>query len=199
MVWANSYGFPQTGVCTSFWDMHHCMSSSRCWRSALVFQGAQSRRLLLRNICCRSVAFVSRRSCDKGHFAASRITEQPVDKTPPPLGKFWIFDSFKLRVPSTEWKYGNVTRFLNVFKVDGKNRGLLRSWGHLSMSEDDINKCIQLLRAFVRPVHGEIWIIKKDGHPTHRSEAIVSNLIDATILNQTSPPYVHEGVGASPE
>jgi hypothetical protein len=84
---------------------------------------------------------------------------------------------------------------MNVFKVDGKNRGLRRSWGHLSMSEEDINRCIQLLRAFVRPVHGEIWIVKKDGHPSHRSETVISNLIDATILNQTSPPYVHEGVG----
>ena len=100
-----------------------------------------------------------------------------------------------MRVPSTEWKYANVTRFLNYFKANGKNRGLRRSWGHLTMSEDDINRCIQLLRAFVRPVHGEIWIVKKNDHPSHSSEMVIGNLIDATILNQTSPPYVHEGVG----
>ena len=63
------------------------------------------------------------------------------------------------------------------------------------MTEEDINSRIQLLCAFVRPFHGEIWIIKKDGHPSHRSELVVNNLTDGTILNQTSPPYVHEGVG----
>jgi hypothetical protein len=113
----------------------------------------------------------------------SPIVEQPADETPPPLGKFWIFDSFQLQVASTEWNYRNVTRFLNVFKVDGRNRWLCRSWGNLTMTEGDINAVIQLLRAFVRPYHGEIWIIKKDGHPSHRSGLVIDNLIDASIHN----------------
>ena len=64
-----------------------------------------------------------------------------------------------------------------------------------TMNEADIERVVQLLRAFVRPHHGEIQVLKHDGHPTHGAHKFVKFLSSASIHDETSPPYVHEGVG----
>ena len=56
-------------------------------------------------------------------------------------------------------------------------------------------RAIQKLRAFVRPVHGEILVLKGDSHPTHKSKHIDDYCDDSGIQKKFSPPYVHEGVG----
>ena len=45
----------------------------------------------------------------------------------------------------------------------------------------------------VRPVHGEIWIVKGDSHSTHK--ALSNYYGEAGMHTQLSPAYVHEGVG----
>jgi hypothetical protein len=107
------------------------------------------------------------------------------DLTPPPVGKIWTFDSLALRVPSAEFANAHtcISRFVNkLLGVPGKRR----SYGHKTMTAEDIEKVIQKLRAFVRPVHGEILVLKGDSHPTHKSKHIDDYCDDSGIQKKLS-------------
>ena len=41
-----------------------------------------------------------------------------------------------------------------------------KSYGHARMTTDVFEALMAKVRAFVRPLHGEIWIGKRDGHPS---------------------------------
>ena len=116
------------------------------------------------------------------------------DKTASPLGMKWAFDSIALRKPSAQWGYMHILRFVN--EIEQPTLGMRRSYGLVSLKSDDISAAIQTHRAWVRPVHGEVMIYKKDGHPTHRGASIESLLANASIVDQETPPYDHEGVGS---
>ena len=100
-----------------------------------------------------------------------------------------MFDTLGLRVPSAQWGYINITRF-----SDRNPNGIKRSYGHISMEAEAFEKLILTMRAFSRPYKGEILVMKKDGHPSHRSYRIQDLFVDSSMVNQESPPYVHEGV-----
>ena len=122
-----------------------------------------------------------------------RAFKAPTDKTPPPIGKRWVFDSLTLRTVSA---LGNkyLTRFVNV--VEGGD-GKRRTYGHKVLTEEALEGCIQKLRAFVRPHHGEIFILKHDGLPALRSHAFADYMADSKMHDEMSPPFVHEGVGGA--
>ena len=117
------------------------------------------------------------------------------DHTPPPIGKKWVFDTLHLRVPSAQFKFMYITRFINI--IDGGN-GKRRSYGHKTLTEDELEGLIQKLRAFVRPYHGEIHIVKHDSLPALTGRKFDEYLDDCSpsLKNETSPPYVHEGIGS---
>ena len=134
--------------------------------------------------------------CDSMKMRRRTFRHNLTDHTSVPIGKKWEFDSIKLRVPSAFKGYVYITRFSNI--IDG-GRGKKRSYGHLLLDSESIEHCLQKLRAFVRPVHGEIWIYRRDGLPAQQSHRIEDYWTDCdpSPLDQTSPPYVHEGVGTT--
>ena len=130
--------------------------------------------------------------CDSAKMRRRAFPHQPSDKTPPPVGKHWVMDELSLRVESAEHKYLYIIRFKNVLP---EGKGKRRSYGLRSMDAAAIEATIQMLRAFVRPIHGEILVVKMDSHPSHRSKHIGDYVNDSGLRRDLSPPYVHEGVG----
>ena len=111
------------------------------------------------------------------------------DTTIPEIGKSFVFDTLGLRVPCAQWAFINITRF-----TDRNPKGIRRSYGHVSMDAAAFEALILTMRAYVRPHTGEIHVMKKDGHPSHRSHLIKDLFVDSSMNNHESPPYVHEGV-----
>ena len=134
--------------------------------------------------------------CDSMKMRRRTFRHNLTDHTPVPIGKKWEFDSIKLRVPSALGGFWYITRFINIIE---NGRGKKRSYGHKLLDSESIEHCIQKLRAFVRPVHGEIWIYRRDGLPAQQSHRIEDYWTDCdpSPFDETSPPYVHEGVGAT--
>ena len=62
------------------------------------------------------------------------------------------------------------------------------------MEAEAFEKLILTMRAYNRPYKGEILVMRKDGHPSHRSYRIQDLFVDSSMFNEESPPYVHEGV-----
>ena len=111
------------------------------------------------------------------------------DKTIPQIGKSYVFDTLGLRTPSAQWGYINITRF-----CDRNPGGIKRSYGHVSMEAATFEALILTMRAYSRPHAGEIHVMKKDGHPSHRSHLIQDLFVDSSMNNHESPPYVHEAI-----
>jgi len=130
--------------------------------------------------------------CDTAKMRRRAIGLPLTDHTPLPIGKKWIFDSIKLRVAAALDKSIYITRFVN--RISGGN-GKRRSYGHKLLDSASIEVLIQKLRAMVRPIHGEILVLRRDGLPAQQSYSIEEFLSDSLIHGETSPPYVHEGVG----
>ena len=112
----------------------------------------------------------------------------PLDTTVPLPGKVWILDELVLDVPSAEHGYTVI-----AVAVD-KCTDLVWDRPQLTQSTADVNETHEMLKNYVRPRHGEIYIIRKDTLPSHRSVAHVSYLASLKIHGQLSPPGVHEGV-----
>ena len=108
-----------------------------------------------------------------------------------PVGKKWVCDSLSLRVPSAEHRY------IKIFLAVDDGSSLAVCFGQLGETEADLQQAHDELRAFVRPHHGEIWIIRKDSLPAHRAQQLRDYLSNAQVRDELSPPYVHEGVGAA--
>ena len=111
------------------------------------------------------------------------------DKTIPEIGKSYVFDTLGLRTPSAQWGFINITRF-----NDRNPKGIKRSYGHVSMEATAFEALILTMRAYVRPHTGEIHVMKKDGHPSHRSHLIQDLFVDSSMNNHEPPPYVHEAI-----
>ena len=84
------------------------------------------------------------------------------DRAPP--GKKWSYDTLTLKVKTAT---GNlyITRFLD------NGSGKKRSYGHKDFTAPTLELLLSLVRAWVRPVHGEIWIGQRDGHPSQRAKS----------------------------
>ena len=120
---------------------------------------------------------------------AFRYKVASLDPTPPQLGGCYVFDVLELRVPSAHT--GTTYVYVAVEKVSGYAlAGAMRGY-----SADDMMAALNEIRARVKPVHGEIQILRMDSHPTHGSKRVRDYLINGQLRIQLSPPYVHEGVG----
>ena len=100
-------------------------------------------------------------------------------------------------MPQLHTKHKYLTRFVNVHSSgdnDTKRLGKYRSYGHAVYDAKSIEGCLQQLRAFLRPTHGEIMVTKCDSHPTHKSKDMDEFRMDSGIFGQFSPPYCHTGV-----
>ena len=117
--------------------------------------------------------------------------QSPEDRTPAPVGKKWTWDSLALRVPSAY--HGFTAIFVAVDSGSKYKFGI----GLLGQSSDDYIKAHNALRAFTRPHHGEIFIVKGDAHSTHRSRALSEYFLTQSTptLKQVGPGQVHEFVG----
>ena len=100
------------------------------------------------------------------------------DNTIPEVGKSYVFDTLGLRVPCAQWAFINITRF-----SDRNPKGIKRSYGHISMEAAAFEKLILTMRAFVRPHTGEVHVMKKDGHPSHRS-LLIQDLFRGLVYEQ---------------
>ena len=113
----------------------------------------------------------------------------PLDPTEPAVGKCWVFDALELRVPDIN---SGVTL---VYAAVEKKSGMTLVGSMHGYSESNMLAALNELRARVRPVHGEVQILRADSHPTHRSVGVRDYLVANQMAKQLSPPYVHEGVG----
>ena len=110
------------------------------------------------------------------------------DKTIPPVGKVWVLDSLKLRTPSL---LGNSVLHRFVCKASRKRR----SFGTKGETSAEITGAIDRMRAFNRPVHGEMMVVKHDQHPAMESHEFQTYTGGEQLLDASSSPYVHENVG----
>ena len=110
-----------------------------------------------------------------------------VDATRAPPGKKWAYDTLTLKVKTTA---GNIyiTRFLD------NGSGLKRSYGHSDFTSATLQKVMGMHRAWVRPTHGEIWIGKRDNHPSQAAKSFQDMLSVAQIHDQATAPYQHEAM-----
>ena len=102
--------------------------------------------------------------CESAKMKRRHFGRSPTDKTPPPAGKRWVGDQLALRVPAAGYGYIALERFVCA------GTGLKMLFGLMSFTTDEIERVQQLLRAKVRPDHGEIHILRADSHPSHKSK-----------------------------
>jgi hypothetical protein len=101
-----------------------------------------------------------------------------------------LLDSLKLRTTSL---LGNSVLHRFVCKASNK-RCSFGTKGE-TWSSAEITQCIDLLRAFNRPVHGELMVIKHDQHPAMESKEFKEYASREQLVDASSCPYVHEHVG----
>ena len=109
------------------------------------------------------------------------------DATRAPVGKKWSYDTLTLKVKTTNGNH-YITRFLD----DGS--GKKRSYGHADFTAETLAKILAVHRAWVRPTHGEIWVGRRDGHPSQRAKTFQDALTDAQMHDETTAPYRHEAM-----
>ena len=127
--------------------------------------------------------------CDSTHFDRPPF-KSIKDGTRPEPGKVWTFDTLALKRPSFFHGIAFVTVYID--RGSGPN-GFAMLFGHKRQNEESIEACTQKLRIAVRPVHGEIAVLRHDGHPAMRSHKWEDFVTDSTIEDQRSAPYCHEG------
>ena len=137
-----------------------------------------------------------RRYCPSQFFTSWEIMVVPGPILVATMHKRWVFDTLTFKVPQFHTKHKYLTRFVKVHSTDSgaKRRGKYRSYGHAVYDEKAVESCLQRLRAFIRPTHGEIMITKCDNHPAYKSKQMDDYRLDSGIHGQFSPPYVHTGV-----
>ena len=109
------------------------------------------------------------------------------DATRAPPGKKWAYDTLTLKVKTTAGHI-YITRFLD------NGSGLKRSYGHSDFTSATLQKIMGMHRAWVRPTHGEIWIGKRDNHPSQAAKSFQDMLSVAQIHDQATAPYQHEAM-----
>ena len=110
-----------------------------------------------------------------------------VDATRAPPGKKWAYDTLTLKVKTTAGHI-YITRFLD------NGSGFKRSYGHSDFTSATLQKIMGMHRAWVRPTHGEIWIGKRDNHPSQAAKSFQDMLSVAQIHDQATAPYQHEAM-----
>lgn len=101
----------------------------------------------------------------------------------------WAFDVLSLPVHAAQ--YGYVDLYRAIEACSGR-RELI---GILSYEVAVLVECMDILRARVRPFHGEIMVTKCVSHPTHKARAFKSYQASNQTYDVNSPAYLHEGVG----
>ena len=114
---------------------------------------------------------------------------EALDSTEPKLGKLLVFDVLELRTPSAH--NGATLVYVAIEKV---SKYALAGVMH-GYSEEHMISALNEIKARVRPVHGEIEIMRMDSHPTHRGKGVRDYMTANQHRMQISPGYVHEGVG----
>ena len=131
-------------------------------------------------------------TCESAKMRRRAFTIKTVaDKTPAPIGKKWVMDELKLRVPTAEYGYTLVAFF--VCATSGRHILV----GMLDETGPSVAAAQGKLKARVRPLHGNVLILKMDSLPAHRSLHVDDVLASQQTDKQLSPPYVHELVGAA--
>ena len=99
-------------------------------------------------------------------------------------------DALELRVPTA----GKGYRYLYRLVDDGSAlRALYGMTGHTA---EDVTVVINKLRAAVKPLHGEIEVLRLDAHPSHKSKHLSLYFAsEQPVHGQFAPGGVHEGVG----
>ena len=117
--------------------------------------------------------------------------QNPEDRTPAPVGKKWSWDSLALRIPTAH--HGYVALFLAVDSTSKKKFVI----GMHGQTAEDYIRAHNALRAYNRPYHGEMYIVKGDSHPSHRSRELGEYFLDrsTSTLKLIGPGQVHEFVG----
>jgi hypothetical protein len=62
------------------------------------------------------------------------------------------------------------------------------------MTTDVFEALMAKVRAFVRPLHGEIWIGKRDGHPSLNARDMREHMAENQIVDQVTAPYRHQSM-----
>ena len=109
------------------------------------------------------------------------------DATRAPIGKKWSYDTLSLKVKTTSGSW-YLTRFLD----DGSNKK--RTYGHTDFTASTLATVLAQHRAWVRPIHGEIWVGRRDGHPSQRAQLFQDALIDGQTHDESTAPYRHEAM-----
>ena len=95
----------------------------------------------------------------------------------------------ELRIPCAHFG------FQHIFLAVDRNTKDTFVVGMLGLTTEDVDAAQGQLRAYVKPMHGDIWIFRKDSLPAHRSLKMQDLLAASQTDNQLSPGGVHEGVG----
>ena len=133
-------------------------------------------------------------ACESAKQKRRAFTIQTLtDHTKAPVGKKWIWDACKLRVPSAQ--HGYVSIFLAV--CDTSNKHFV--CGLLGETAEDYKRAHNQLANFNRPHHGEIHVVRGDTHPSHAAREFRDYCTDSQKHLQLGPPYVHEASAAKSE
>ena len=89
----------------------------------------------------------------------------PLDTTIPLPGKVWILDELVLDVPSADHGFTVI-----AVAVD-RNTDMAWLRPQLTQDADDVNMTHSMLKAFVQPTWGDIFIMRKDSLPAHKSQS----------------------------
>ena len=109
------------------------------------------------------------------------------DKTKPLPGKVWVGDSIELRKTSAEKGYKHIMRYIC------KGSDMKVSYGMLGLTSGDCIKSEDELRADVRPIHGELMILRLDNLPGQKSKAVEDYHAGKQTSMEWSAPDCHEG------
>ena len=133
-------------------------------------------------------------ACESAKQKRRAFTIQTLaDHTKAPIGKKWIWDACKLRVPSAQ--HGYVAIFLAV--CDTSNKHFV--CGLLGETAEDYKRAHSQLASFNRPHHGDIHVVRGDSHPSHAAREFRDYCSDTHKQLQLGPPYVHEASAAKSE
>ena len=133
-------------------------------------------------------------ACESAKQKRRAFTIQTLtDHTAAPVGKRWIWDACKLRVPSAQ--HGYVAIFLAVDDTSNKHFVC----GLPGETAEDYKRAHSQLASFNRPHHGEIHVVRGDTHPSHASREFRDYCADSRKQLQLGPPYVHEASAAKSE
>ena len=108
------------------------------------------------------------------------------DHTKAPIGKKWIWDAYKLRVPSAQ--HGYVAIFLAVCDTSDKHFVC----GLLGETAADYKRAHSQLASFNRPYHGDIHAVRGDLHPSHDAREFRDYCSDTHKQLQLGPPYARQ-------